>query len=57
MNLSSSRAMSRVIGEESGKREREWRRVGNEQEGQFLRTKRRRGGREVLNEDFGGQRD
>ena len=57
MNLSSSRAMSRVIGEESGKRERErgreWRRVENEQEeGQFLRTRRRRGmsrqeGREV----------
>ena len=47
MNLSSSRAMSRVIGEESGKRERErgreWRRVENEQEeGQFLRTRRRR---------------
>ena len=44
--------MSRVIGEESGKRERErerergreWRRVENEQEeGQFLRTRRRRG--------------
>ena len=37
--------MSRVIGEESGKKEREWRRVENEQEeGQFLRTRWRRRG-------------